>query len=363
MIDHGIDLENLHLPLLPPGPYISSSAMGSDNGEILDEAPENMRREKIVIDLVDIDSDDEIADLNDDGENNVDDMLIDIGTGVAIAGSSRNGNTGKGKDMPNNARRLPNGSRVEVVIPVDRAENASAGPSRPRPARPPPPPPDIPRRDLTMSVTFGDEPAMEVPLGWGGLGIPAVPKRTARRVQHQNRPTVGYGEGSDSESEIKPAKKPRREPLRHSSPSPPPPLLAVAAEPPPPPVVTPQSPPRDPAPAPAPWVAHFPSDHLPAILEILPDICLVWARDRVAAEMKLGHADPAVRVVQAAFEVDGGYPKAEKIATGSSKVDPKKVEENFRSREYMKAERSGPKYEEKSVNLLAEVLSMVPLPQ
>lgn len=361
-LDPDFDFDNIRLPLLPPGPYLSSDAASdgmSDDVEVLDEAPVHMRKKQILIDL--------LSESEEEGEAEEDEKTPKAGPSRGrkrrASSSPPPVKAGKGRGAgPANAYTLGsavNGTAGAAGRPVKRgrkpsggnvfggAEQPVAGPSRAAAAPVPAP------REPMMHIAFGDEDAMEVPLGWGGLGVPernlpaAAPvlAPAAARPAPLDQPQVPAAAAPPVALPPAPAAAPPA--ALH--------LLPAAVQ------------PRiDPLPQPAQPEPRLATDFIPAVLEVLPDICTDWALERISNTMAMGKIDnPAMTVIQMAFDVVGGYPKAKKGEAGSSKskVVDKVAEEAFRSVEYKKDERRGAFYDDQSQNLLLELLPMIPMPQ
>lgn len=450
--------------------------------EVLEEAPAHMRKRRMVVDLVDSDGDGE-----GDGSAGDDDEASSTG---AQAGTSTTASAPRPPAGPRPRQNVrPSSSRPDTEMDTtsapasnsrrtaDTVDSAGAkrrrrnftpgetldlfddvfdvgqpGPSNAAPrARPRPVPPyRAPACEPTMSVLFdGDVDPVEVPVGWGGLGVVDLTTLTSSPSTSKtaNRPCVSTRAGRkpcidfprsppspDSRTKAGPsgdfyrsppsasrsakprssgsARASRPDPLsdRQSSDSgtaarkasiiaaphiapdrsgpptlnqptssspvpfasfeqPAPAILAVGGSAAGPrsasPVPKIRSPPRSAPPEPA--------DLIPLVLEVLPDLCTEWALEVLATELSGSVADPVNRVLEKAFTLDGGYPKAKKIATGSggtgrSKGIDAEAEEStgsqsFASVTYRRDERRGTEYETKSQALLFEILPTIPIPQ
>lgn len=330
--------------------------MGDDDLEILDEAPEHMKKKRVFIEVEDSDEEEERQAVA--GPSRTSGRKREMSSSPereAVAGPSRrrrdlfpglHGRASSPEEEVTARRNLPahrkaKKARFDVLIPHGEHDGpAVAGPSRARrPWQPPIPAVNpVPAREPTMTIAFGDEPEMEVPLGWGGLGIPARVPIPAVPPQPDPRPP--------NDNLLFNPQLPRFPFI--------PPTAAAAIPHPPaapaPPALTSSIRPR------------LPADYLPAIREVIPDICPTWALTQLSAKVAAGNIDPAARVIQAAFEVDGGYPVVQKTVNGASEA-AKKIVEDYRSMEFKKEERRGAVYDDKSQSLLNELLPMVPMPQ
>ncbi|WVQ94567.1 hypothetical protein IAU59_001647 [Kwoniella sp. CBS 9459] len=109
-------------------------------------------------------------------------------------------------------------------------------------------------------------------------------------------------------------------------------------------------------------------DPLAVVLEILPDIDIGWALANIEAEVAGGRGDNASnRVIEMAFEMDGGYPKASSRGKGKSKEKETApgedgAAEEYKSVLYRNDTRLGAAYVKNSIQQLEEDFPRVPLP-
>jgi hypothetical protein len=115
-----------------------------------------------------------------------------------------------------------------------------------------------------------------------------------------------------------------------------------------------QSPPPDPA------------DLLPAVLDVLPDLCPNWALLSLTTEVQDGRGSLAVpKVVELALEM-GDYPKyvlASVVDKGKGKEKEKEDLGSYRQTEYRISQRCGPAYEARCIAELEAIFVKIPVPQ
>ncbi|WVF67056.1 hypothetical protein IAT40_001800 [Kwoniella sp. CBS 6097] len=107
-------------------------------------------------------------------------------------------------------------------------------------------------------------------------------------------------------------------------------------------------------------------DPLAVVLDVLPDVDISWVLDTIEGEIAAGRRDNASnRVIEMAFEMEGGYPKAKDKGKSKEKEGEPAVEgaaEEYKSIQYRKDTRVGSTYFENSVQQLEADFPRIPLP-